>query len=183
MNKIQRVSIVLRWMFQIAFIALPLLLIAFWMNAPLPLSSNMAKFGFVISFIPKGTKVLHALSANMKVLGFLISLIPLSVELFVLYFLIRLFKLFELNEIFSYQNVRNIKYIAYALFVGQLISPIYQMLISAAMTWHNPVGKRMMAITFTGSNIAILLIALMMILISWIMSEAYKLREEQKYTV
>ncbi len=183
MNKIQRVSKFFKWMFQITFILMPILLILFWINAPSPVSSTAANHGFVISYIPKGIKILHTLSANTKLLGFVISLIPLTVNLFILYFLIRLFKLFEACEIFSYKSVRYIKYVGYTLLIGQVVSPIHQALLSAALTWHNPHGERVISVSLSGTNLGILLMALLIILVSWLMSEAYKMQEDQKYTI
>ena len=57
--------------------------------------------------------------------------------------------------------------------------------MSAALTWGNPRGshERMAAISFSGTNVAILLTALLIILISWIMAEGHKLAEDQKYTI
>lgn len=181
MNKIQRVSTFFKWLFQIICIALPVSSIVFWMSAPA--SITIVHHALVINDIPKSIQILHPLSSATKLLGFVISLIPLAVNLFVLYFLIRLFQLYEKCEIFSLKNVRYIKYIGYTLFIGQLINPIYEALLSAALTWHNPHGERMAVISFSGTNMAILLTALLIILISWIMAEGHQLAEDQKYTI
>ena len=183
MNKIQKVSKFFKWVFQIILIAMPILLIIFWIGAPSPVSTTAANYGFAISYIPKGIKILHTLSCSTKFLGFIISLIPLTINLVVLCFLINLFRSYEKCEIFSYKNVCYIKYIGYTLFIGQLLSPIYQALLSAALTWHNPHGERYVNISLSGTNIGILLAALMIILISWIMAEGYKLKEDQSYTI
>lgn len=183
MNKIQRVSTFFKWLFLIIGIALPILSIIFWMNAPA--SITLVHHAFSINDIPKwkSIQILHPLSSTTKLLGFFINLIPLTISLCVLYFLIRLFQLYEKCEIFSLKNVRYIKYIGYTLFIGQLINPIYEALLSAALTWHNPHGERMAVISFSGTNMAILLTALLIILISWIMAEGHQLAEDQKYTI
>lgn len=183
MSNIQKVSQWFKWLFQLMVIAMPILLMVFWIDAPSPVSSAAASYGMVISYIPKGINIIHPLSAETKLLGFVISLIPLTVQMFVLYFLIRLFRSYEKCDIFSYKNVCYIKYIGIALFVGQIFSPIYQALLSAALTWHNPHGERYVHISFSGVNLGILLTALMVILISWIIAEGYKLKEDQRYTI
>jgi len=183
MNKIQKVSKFFKWVFQIILIAMPILLILFWLDVPSPVSTTAADYGFAISYIPKGIQILHTLSSNTKFLGFIISLIPLTINVVVLYFLIRLFRSYEKCEIFSYKNVCYIKNIGYTLVVGQVLSPLYQALLSAALTWHNPHGERYVNISLSGTNIGILLAALMIILISWIMAEGYKLKEDQSYTI
>lgn len=181
MNKIQRVSKFFKWLFLAIGIALPISSIIFWINAPssITLLSHM----IVINNIPTSVKILHTLSPMEKLAGFSIGLIPLAINLFVLYFLIRLFQLYEKCEIFSLKNVRYIKYIGYTLFIGQIINPIYEALLTATLTWHNPAGARMAMISFSGTNMAILLTALLIILISWIMAEGHQLSEDQKYTI
>lgn|SRR3990167_8408505 len=182
MQKIQQVSKFFRWLFQIMCIALPVLLVIFWVNAPSPI--ELVRHAFVINYIPESIKIFHTLSDRERFFGFLISLMPLAVNLFILYFLIQLFKLYEKCEIFSLKNVQYIKYIGYTLLIGQfIINPVYEAILSAMLTWHNPQGERMAMISFTGTNLGIVLTALLIILISWIMAEGYKINEDRKYTI
>lgn len=182
MNKIQRVSKFFRILFQIAFIALPLLEITFWLNAP-----NSLKFlGDAIHFdmVPQ-VPILHPLSDTTKFLGFCVNMIPASVFLYILYSLIKLFRLYEKGEIFSIQIVHYFRNVGYALLIGQLINPIYQALISVLLTWNNSLhgAKRYLTITLDGTNVGLILTGLFVILISWIMAEGCKLREEQQLTI
>lgn len=183
MNKIQRTSLFFRVLFQIIFILLPLLTIITWIYAPEPISFLGSKI--ILSAFSHGYPIVQPLTVDTKLLGFLISLLPLIVNLFVLYFLIKLFRLYEQGEIFTMNNVRYIRNIGYALLIGQLINPVYQALISMAMTWNNPPhqGLRIISISLDGTNIGIILMSLLIILISWIMLEGYKLKEEQQFTV
>jgi hypothetical protein len=184
MRKIQCVSQLFSWLFQITFIAMPVLLVFYWIYAPAPISNMAAHYGFVINYIPHGLKVLSPLSTSTKTLGFIISLIPLVFHLAVLYLLIALFRRFKEGDIFSQKNALAIKHCAYILLIGQLVgSTIYQALLSVVLTWHNPPGQRVMSISFTGTNFGVVLIALLIVLISWIMLEAYKIKEEQAYTI
>jgi hypothetical protein len=112
-------------------------------------------------------------------------MIPLGFELLTLYFLIKLFKLYEQGEIFSIRNVNFIRKTGYTMLIGQLINPVYQVLISVTLTWHNKLHgvPRYATIAFDGTSVGIILTSLMIILISWIMAEGCKLREEQQLTV
>jgi hypothetical protein len=69
------------------------------------------------------------------------------------------------------------------LLITQIIDPIYNGAMGLVLTRYNPPGHRFAAITLDETNIVIVLIALIVILISWIMSEGCKLREEQQLTV
>ena len=107
----------------------------------------------------------------------------MSIELYILYSLIKLFKLYEKAEIYSINSVRYIRNIGYALIITQLVNPIYEGLMGVALTWHNPTGHRFASISLDQTNIGIVLVALLVILISWIMAEGCKLREEQQLTI
>jgi hypothetical protein len=182
MHKIQRVSFIFRVLFQIIFILLPLLQIFVWIQAPHPLGEH-SQFAYHYLNHHLQTLVLHDISVQEKLLGFLISSIPLAVELFIVFFLIKLFKRYEQGEIFSFENVKTIRNIGYTLLVSQLLNPIYEGLMSLLLTWHNPPGHRIAVVSFGTPNLVTIITALLVILISWIMAEAFKLQEEQIYTI
>lgn len=186
MNKIKRVSQIFRILFQIGFVAAPIALVLTWWFAPHSLAtitnSCATPTGVSYRFIP-ATQILHPLSAETKFFGFLVSIIPTGIQMFLLYFLIKLFRLYEHAEIFSLAAVKYIKRIGYTLLIGQAAYIIYQALITGILTWGNPSGHRTITIGFGSPNFAIVLTALIVILISWIMEEGCKLRDEQQYTV
>ena len=183
MNKIQRVSFYFRIFFQCLFYATPLVLTLFWLFLPDNLGTE--QWGGLINFIPESIqqKILTPLPANTKFLGFLISLIPVTVSEIILFFLIRLFRQYEKNEIFNLASVTYIKKIGRTLLIGCLLAPIHEALLSATLTWNNPVGHRIAVISLSGTSVIIVLTSLMIILISWIMSEACQLKDEQQLTI
>lgn len=181
MNRIKRVSFFFRVFFQFLFVLLPVLLIFGWYEAPHALLTLHGDL--VIHMVPRSIPLLHPLSSTTKFLGFLISLIPTCIEMLVLYFLIKLFKLYEKGEIFTLNSVNYFRNVGYMLLIGQVVNPFYDALLSAALTWDNPPGHRIAVVIFNGKNIGIILIALLVILISWVMAEACKLNEEQQLTV
>lgn len=181
MNRIKRVSLFFRILFQIAFIAVPIALVIAWIKLPEPLFSFN---GITWMMIPTDEyPILHTLSLSTRIYGFLISLIPTTITLIVLYFLIKLFRLYESGSIFTMKNVLYIRNIAYTLLLGQLLHPIYEASMGIILTWHNPPGHRMAQVTLAGTNVGIILVAFLIILISWIMAEGCKLAEEQKLTI
>lgn len=183
MNKIQRISFFFKIVFQMLFVALPILLIMAWIKSA-GTFEIMDRFIY-LNYIPAaymGT-ILHPLSLSEKYLALGASCLPLFVQLFILFSLIKLFKLFEQAIFFSIENVRSIRNVGYALIASQVINPIYQGLMGLILTWRNPEGQRVLSITLDHTNIGVILVALMVILISWIMLEGYKLREEQQLTI
>ena len=182
MNKIKYVSIFFRVLFQILFIALPIMLIIIWTKY----NGLFIVKWFSMSYIPGAYihSISHALSNTDKLLGFCINTIPLAVELFIFYSLIKLFKLYEKGEIFSIRNVHYIRNIGYVLLIKQVIvGAIYEFLMGWALTRSNPPGQRFASVTFGHSDVGIIFAALLIVLISWIMAEGCKLYEEQQLTI
>lgn len=181
MNKIQRVSLCFRYLFQIIFILLPLTQIIGWIAAP----NSLHFLGITFDVIPKGYQhfIPNELSANVKLLAFMMSMIPTAVQLFVLYFLIKLFNHYEQKEIFSLQNVRYIRNVSYGILLQQCINPLCQFILGIPLTWQNATGHHMAVITISDTNVGLVLTAFIIILVSWIMAEGYRLREEQQLTI
>lgn len=183
MPKIKRISHFFRILFLLLFITLPVLLILEWINAPNPfvILAGVIK----LSSIPLSysNSILHTLTPAEKLLGFCISTVPLSIALYILHSLIKLFKLYESGEIFSINHVRYIRNIGYGLLATQIINPLYEGLMGVILTWHNPHGHRFASISLDQTNIGMIVGALLVILISWIMAEGYRLQEEQQLTI
>ena len=177
MNRIKRVSLFFKIVFQILFIVLPIILVIAWSTSP----ESFVIMGGVInmSFIPRSyvNSILHVLTPTDRLLGFGISSIPMLIELYILYSLIKLFDLYGKGEIFSVNNVKYIRNIGYALLVTQVVNPLYEGLMGVALTWHNPHGHRFASVTLDQTNLGIIFVTLIIILISWIMAEGCKLRE------
>ena len=183
MNKIQQVSFYFRILFQCFFYLSPIVLTLYWIFLPAQLGGHV--WGGMISFIPEGMQqsILSPLSASTKLLGFLISLIPMFISEVILYFLIKLFKHYENKEIFTLESVNYINKIGRILLIGCILDPIHEALLSVALTWHNPPGQKILGFSFTGTSFIILMTSFLIILISWIMSEACQLKDEQQLTI
>lgn len=173
------------FVFQICLFLAPLLLILSWIYATQQ-TFQSSHPNLFLSPVPQNlltTPVLAALNPLTKLLGFLVSCIPLSIDMLMFYFLIQLFKLYERGEIFTSNNVKYLRNIGYAMLASQLVQPIYQALVTFVLTMNNPKGHRLISIGFGSTDIMLLLTASIIILISWVMAEGYKLNDEQKYIV
>ncbi|MFA6303608.1 MAG: DUF2975 domain-containing protein [Legionella sp.] len=183
MNKIKKTSLIFRVLFQILFVVLPVLLIVAWVQSAG--TFEMVEGVINLNYVPAAYagNILHPLSFSEKMLALGAACLPLLVQLYVLFSLIQLFKLYEQGVIFSIDNVRHIRNIGYALIVTQIMNVLYQGLMGFILTWHNPPGHHFSSIALDHTNIGVILVALMVILISWIMLEGCKIREEQQLTV
>ncbi len=182
--RIKKVSRIFRGLFQVLFLAVPVVHILAWIYAPasIDISGNL---GFLVSVVPQGVKVLHPLTMTTRIIGFLVSLPPIIFIECILYFLIKLFNLYTQGEIFSAQNVRYIKKTGYSLLWTQITSILCNGALSAILSWGNPHGSgtRSLILTILPINITVILTAFLIILISWIMAEGCRLREEQQLTI
>jgi len=176
MNKIQRVSKVLRIVFQIAFVLWPLVLAIHWYFAIGHTSTNL-----LFNFIPEG--IIHPISRIEALLGFLIGLIPITIEMTIIYFLTKLFKLYEQGKTFTLSNVEYLHKIGIWMLIKQAVGFFYDALLTFVLSIHNPPGHHFAAFTFSNYDVYNIVIAIMVIVISWIMAEGCKLQEEQKYIV
>lgn len=181
MNNIKKVSHFFKRLFQLWFWLLPIMTIGIWIFSAHPEMAGKTDFG--ISVMPHFIKIMHPLSFANRLTGFAIGLIPLAISMLLFFYLIQLFKLYEQGKIFLIENARLIRKAGIMLLLGQLIRPVYEGLISASMTWQNPIGHRTLMLSFTNTDLGTIIIAVIVILISWIMLEACKLQEEQQLTV
>lgn len=183
MNKIKQVSFWFRLFFQAALYLSPALLAFAWIFS----TPNNFNPGYISGFGPVphdlNIPILYSLNASTKLMGFLISCIPLSITMLILYYLVKLFKLYEHAQIFTFANVKYIRNIGWLVLLSQIIRPIYEAMITAALTFQNPHGHRFASISFSNNNLTTLIIALIIILISWVMAEGCKLNDEQKYII
>ena len=120
---------------------------------------------------------------NTRIAGFFVTLTPTIIKLLVVYSLIKLFRLYERHEFFSAINVHYIRNTGYALLLLQIINPMCEFFLGFVLTSANPPGFRLASFTINDSNLGLILTALIIILISWIMSEGCKLLDEQQLTI
>ena len=178
MNKIRRLSAILKFIFYTLFIIYPLLMIAYWL-AP----QVFHAYGIHIG-IPDGTQIMHTLSWSERGEGFLVSLIPNLIAMAIYYCLAKLFALYEQGKIFVVATSRYLNKVGFLLLIGGLLSPlIIDPLMQFVLTIHNPAGHCYAGIALGSGNLYDIFIALLIILISWIMLEGCKISAEHQLTV
>lgn len=182
MRKIIRASRFLKWATFIFCIALPLIEAGFWITKGYPFLKSIWSFGALPMF--NGRPVTWAgLNDLQRFLGFIINMIPTAFSMASLIFLMQLFISFERLDIFAKRNVNILRKAGWALLLGQIFYPVYMALYSLALTFCNPVGQRNISIAFGGDQLKVTLIAIGILLVSWIFAEAVKLYQEQEGTV
>ena len=179
MQKIQRLSRILQILFLIALIGLPIMQISAWFLVPLPCQP-----GAILCAVPHWIKVSNTLDPQAKWLAWAIDLIPTLFEMCIFYWLIRLFKLYEKGEIFTPKNVRYLWLIGITFILKDVVKIFTEAFLSFILTFHDHgAAKYDIAISLSNHDLSTIFTGIIILLASWIMSEASKLQEEQSYTI
>lgn len=118
-----------------------------------------------------------------RLLGFVVSFIPVALNMLLFRALARLFWLYSQGFVFTQDNVKRIRQAGFLLLIGQLVSPVYQSLLSLVLTMHNSSGQHMVLINVHESDISEIITALMILVVAWVMDEGRKLKDEEALTV
>lgn len=188
MNKIQKSSRRIRILFQLCFFAVPILSLAYWLffnsfveGSQSDLYGIFFKFSYSQDALPASS--LNPLSLGNRLLCFAIDMLPKGAIMYCFFHLIKLFKLYELGQIFSRDNINHIRKVSYGMFVLVVANFIAYALHSLAISFTNPVGQRTLSLRFDGGDFSILVIAFIILLISNIMDEGRKLKDEADQTI
>jgi hypothetical protein len=179
MKKIQLTSQVLRILFRIFCWSVPLItayLILFKLE-------TLLNWGFWSSVIP--LKQIHSSHYSLmhRFIILAIQLLPISITVIVCNKLAKLFSLYGKGILFEEENINLIKGISIFMIVGELIQFIYQPLMSAALSFNNPPGERFASILMGTTNISTLVIAIIILVASWILEEAQQLKSDSQLTI
>jgi hypothetical protein len=180
MDRIKRVSILFKWLFMAALVGLPVLNALLWLlvdRADLAGAVNVG--GINLAEIP----ISDPLAWDARLLALGASLLPLAANMVALFNLVRLFGLYAAGEIFSVRNVRCIRFLGYAIIARQAVDPLFQALLSAALTLHNPEGQRVISVGLSDTNVTELVIGFVILLVSWVMDEGRRLKDEEALVI
>ncbi len=144
--------------------------------------SAYSQYGYATNISSKG--ILHIpVSLPISVLLCAINLLPSLVLAAIIYYLIKVLRLYARSIIFSSENNRYLRCIGFLLLfkeLGQLITTPLTTLLTAL---DGVLLKERMILTLGISDISNLLIGVCIILLSWVMHEAYKVKEENRFFI
>ena len=172
--RIQNVSGKFNTLFSFLIICTPVSILLFWLF----FNSIPASFKGDLPLNINDTLPLLTLA-----LAFLVCLIPGSVTIYALLTLKELFKLYEKAVVFSAANVKCFRRLGYAMIIWVLAKMVSTSLLSIVLSFNNQPGDRQLVVQFSSTDIATLVIGSIVLVISWVMSEACKLNDEQAFTV
>lgn len=191
MNKIKSVSTHIVGIFKCLFVIIPLMTLMKWLFLTTQTTKSSSIIGLFSSWVkeihtPEGYVDFNTIpwTLPLKMLGLfsdVIALIPLLIGLTIL---IRIFKNYQQGEIFNPCNAQKYYKLGWlALLDALLFKPVSQTLIVLAVTLSNPPGHRYLMMEFGSPNLKALFIGTLLIIISWVMLEASKIHDEQRFTI
>lgn len=191
MSKIQKISSSLLTIFNILIVMNPVYLIMQWVCIALKTTNilNLINFfGMLEKTIqtPEGYVNLNNLSwtPGLQLLGFTADLIGALPFIISLFFLKKIFTSYKDGEIFTATNAELYQKLgALYLIDAALVKSLSQTLMILAVTMSNPPGSRYLSISFGTPNLSSLFYGTLVIIVSWVMLEASKLHDEQKFTI
>lgn len=188
MDRIQKLSSYLLAAFNILLVVLPTVEALQWLLIDWgPVQPLIAK-GLLLKPVetPEGivnleTRQWNSLSKSIGFMGGILGVLPLFLSMFILK---SIFRNYRKCEIFTLHNARHYKYLGWLFFLDALIAKsLGNMLMVLAVTLSNPPGHRYITLGFGTPNIETLFCGVLVIVISWVMMEASKLHDEQKFTI
>lgn len=188
MDKIQKMSKYILFSIKIFIIIIPISIIMSWLFIDSPFLTYLIEQGFLFDPVvsPTGSIYLNNVSwANLsKLMGCTSTLIQALPGLLSLYFLKKLFANYAKGDIFNVTNAKYFNQIAWLFFWHALLAkPLGEGLAVTAVTLSNAPGKRYFAMGFGTPNLEALFYGVLIIIVSWVMLEASKLYDEQKFVV
>jgi len=128
----------------------------------------------------------YVVNAKTRILAFFVMMIETSVIMYGLYQIIKLFGAYKRGQVFMLENAIRIKKFGYAVFWLVFVNSIVsRSLMSLVLTFQNRSIHQKMALMFGigSTEIYLLIFGFFVIIVAWVMQEAYKLHEDQSLTV
>jgi len=187
-DKIQRLSRYLLVIFNALLAILPLSVIIQWLFVDTDTIQNLINQGFLQKPISTPEGYVNLSTIHWSFPTKIISLLPQSLgflPLFLSLFLLKsIFLNYQKGEIFSTINASLYRYLRWLFFLDALIGqPLSNLLFLLAATLAISPGQRYITLSFGIPNIEALFCGILIIVISWIVLEASKLHDVQKFTI
>jgi len=186
MNKIKKISFYARRVLAVLIFVLPVFIILQWM---LLLSYEFYQSLLTTLSYDWTSRELVGLNDVVwtwltRTIACCSQLVAIAPFLGILYYFGKVFHRYERGEIFTMENAKSYYNIGRLLFFDALLAqPLSGALWTLATTLSNPVGERSMRVSIGTPNLHAIFTGLLVIFISWIMIEGYKIQNEQKLTI
>lgn len=168
-KRLQTISIRMRKFCTLLMWGIPISLILIWSNY---------ETATELGFLHRVAYPMEAPTMTALIVGFLASSLLGALVVGGIYYLRRFFILSSEGELFSREGAdmfhRFTKYIVLYAF----LSIPFETLLGVIMTWNNPVGERLIGISFQPYDLSMIFLSLVLISISWVLKESVLIAED-----
>lgn len=188
MNRNEKISTLLQTAFAaLACLPIPVSLIL-WTFTEFP---SRKIFGYSLIEGPLGfmslstpsIPIMGDLTPLLRLGGFVVNFPLVALQTYWLWQLKKLFGCYAQGKIFTLENTTHIKRTAQAFLGIAFMSVLVGAASTVILTANNPVGHRMLSVTFGTPQLSDILTGLVLVVIAWIMDEGRRLKEEVDLTV
>jgi hypothetical protein len=197
MDRIKKTSKYMSLFSGALLMALPLLSLIVWSFTELNTTGSGVTFGFVVRYFlesiqkdicttPETYATLTSIhwTPTLRLFGFCANMIGMLPVLLGLCVLRAMFKNYQKGEIFTLKNAILYRRLGFlCLLDGALTSWLSDTLLGLALTLTNTPGQGYLSVSFGTQNIPPIFYGAIVILVSWVMIEASKLQDDQKFTI
>jgi hypothetical protein len=120
------------------------------------------------------------IDARARALAAAVTLLPTAVGVYALLQLWQLFGAYLRGAALAPQAQSRLQRFAWALLALAVLRPLHGGLMSVALTLGNPPGKRLLVISFSSNDYALILLSLVLLAISWVMQDAVRAANENR---
>lgn len=173
--RIKRLSRLMDYCSTTLLLVIPVLLLIVWLNSDLTIKALANLRGD--AWRPEN------LTPMIRLLGFLLSMVPTGVVLYALLQLRRLFRHYQQGQVFTEYAALCLRRFAWALLISGALRPFTGAALSVLLSFNNPPGERVLALSFSSHDISLMFIGGVFILIASIMAEGARLAEENAQIV
>ncbi len=184
MTKIQRLSSRLRLLFLAGIGLVPLLHALGWAYFEQVISTPPFSFSPLLGLSwGQPPFMAGAVTPTMKLLGFAASMLPGAATMYSFACLAGLFGRFGKGEMFTAQTVGLLRRLGWAVLATQGLRVLHGSLSTLILTMDNPAGQHMISVGLDSATVSETVTGVVIILASWVMDEARKLKEEQELVI
>ncbi len=173
--KIRNTSRKLRNLFHVGLYLFPAIAILYWLfyNHLSPMMQDGVFECGAPAFLAVNSRVIAFAGGIPAILVMLVALNSLKV----------LFSLYERGIYFQAENVKQFKLLGKLALWGVLTNVVNETFLILAKTINNPPGEKILAISISCDHVKLMVVACIIMLISMVMDEGRKIKDENQLTV
>ena len=182
MQKIQTYSRYIRLILQLLIILTPIVTLYFWLTVQSDndflTSMGIIQLGYDITDFTQ-----QPLTVSTRLWAFTASMLPCGILIYAFHVLAKLFGCYERADVFTLDTAKYFQKLGRIFFFWAFSNFVYSGLISVALSFNNPPGERILALSFVGLDVMAIFCGFIVLTIAWVMKEAQLLADEHQHTI